>query len=58
MPQNERSPRGKRMVDTREQFEYVADLYERALLREKEINSTLRAKLNDALNKLNRRRHE
>ena len=55
---SERSPRGKRMVDTREQFEYVADLYERALLREKEINSSLRAKLNATLNKLNRMRHE
>ena len=51
----ERSPRGKRMVDTREQFEYVAELYEKALLREKEINSKLRTKVNDLTNKLNRR---
>ena len=38
-----RSPRGKRMIDTREQFEYVADLYEKALLKEREINGKLRA---------------
>jgi len=51
----ERSPRGKPMPKTFKQFCDMAELYEKALLREKEINSKLRAKLNDALNKLNRR---
>lgn len=53
--QEERSPRGKRMPDTREQYEIMADAFEKALLREKEINSKLRAQVNDLTNKLNRR---
>jgi len=51
----ERSPRGKRMPDTREQFEIMANAFERALLREKGINSKLRTEVNDLRNKLNRR---
>lgn len=43
VPFKERSPRGHRMVDTREQFEYVAGLYEAALLKERETNSKLRS---------------
>ena len=48
------TPKGKRMIDSREQFELMARLYERALLREKDINSKLRVALNDARNKLER----
>jgi hypothetical protein len=38
-----RSPRGKRMIDTREQFEYMADLYDKALVKARKINGQLRA---------------
>lgn len=39
--------RGKRMPETREQYERMADLFEKALLREKRINGELRALVNN-----------
>lgn len=42
----ERSPRGQRMIDSRKQFELLASLYERALLREKAINGKLISTIN------------
>ena len=50
-----RSPRGHRMPETREQYELMADVFEKALLREKEINSKLRADNANLRNKLTRR---
>lgn len=48
------TPRGKPMPQTKEEFEYLAEIYEAALLREREINSKLRADVNDLRNKLMR----
>lgn len=46
---NKLSARGEQMPQTPEQFERMADLYEKALLKEKEENSRLRKKLNKKL---------
>ena len=50
-----RSPKGDRMPDNRYQYEIMARLFEKALLREQEINSKLRSQVNDLKNKLTKR---
>ena len=48
-------PRGHKMPMTTEQFHHMGDLYEKALLEQKAINSELRSKVSDLTNKLNNR---
>lgn len=52
------TPRGERMPQTPEQFTYLADKYENALLEEKEENSRLRAKLNELDQKYSKAKQE
>lgn len=47
-----RTLKGVKMPQTPEEFEYMATLYEEALLKEKEENSYLRVKCNDLEQKL------
>jgi hypothetical protein len=51
----DRTPKGHRMPETREQFNAMGDLYEAGYLREKKINSELRAENANLRNKLNKR---
>jgi len=50
--------KGERMPQTPEQFALMADKYEKALLREKEENSRLRAKLNELNQKYSKAKRE
>ena len=50
--------KGERMPQTPKQFARMAELYEKALLREKEENSRLRAKLNELSQKYSKAKQE
>jgi cell division septum initiation protein DivIVA len=49
---NDLPARGEMMLKTKEQFERMAELFEKALLKEKEENSRLREKINGLEQKL------
>lgn len=49
-------PKGQRMLETRGQFERMAELYEKALLEREEEISRLRCKVNKLEQKLGRKR--
>lgn len=46
------SPRGQRMPETREQFNYLGDLYEKALIEKDKEISRLRIRINKLEQKL------
>lgn len=50
--------RGLPMPKTLEQFERIAELYESALLKEKEVNRRLREKLNKCEQKIDKAKQE